>query len=127
MRKMAGSNLPELPNTMFTGMICWMSNGKDIILAPKHLQASYTDVRYWEQLIDFINKNGGPKVPWSLDPIFKCTLKQHKFGEEYMELYTYGQMIDNPMYNQISYNCCLSNAFQLEDGHNVKIFLVEIM
>ena len=47
--------------------------------------------------------------------------------EEYMGLYyTHGQMIMDPTYGQISYNCCLSNAFKLKLGHNPKIFLVEI-
>jgi len=44
--KKARSNLPELPNTTFTVMIHWVSNGKDMVLAPKQLQASYTDVRH---------------------------------------------------------------------------------
>jgi len=57
------SNLPELPNTTFTVMIHWVWNGKDMVLASKQLQASYTDVRHWEELGDFINKNGSPKEP----------------------------------------------------------------
>jgi hypothetical protein len=36
-------NLPELPNTTFTVMIHWLSNRKDMVQAPKQLQASYTD------------------------------------------------------------------------------------
>jgi len=43
-----------------------------------------------------------------------------------MGLYTHGQMINDPMYGQISYNGCLSNALKLKLGHNVKIFLVEM-
>jgi hypothetical protein len=39
-------NLPELPKTIFTVMIHWVLNGEDIVLAPKPLQASYTDVRH---------------------------------------------------------------------------------
>jgi hypothetical protein len=35
-------------------------------------------------------------------------------------------MIMDPIYGQISYNCCLSNAFKLKLGYNLKIFLVEI-
>jgi len=30
-------NLPELPNTRFTVMIRWVSNGKNFGLAPNHL------------------------------------------------------------------------------------------
>jgi len=32
-------NLSELPNTMFWVLICWVSNGKEIVLAPKQLNA----------------------------------------------------------------------------------------
>ena len=35
-------------------------------------------------------------------------------------------MINDPIYGQISYNCCLSNAFKLKLGHNVKIFVLEM-
>jgi hypothetical protein len=42
--KQARTNLPELPNTSFMVVICLVSNGKDMVLAPKQLQASYTDV-----------------------------------------------------------------------------------
>jgi len=38
--KMAQSNLPELPNTTFMVVISRVPNGKDMVLAPKHLQAS---------------------------------------------------------------------------------------
>jgi hypothetical protein len=46
--------------------------------------------------------------------------------EEYMGLYTNGQMITDPIYGQISYNFCLSNAFKLKLGQDPKIFLVEM-
>ena len=36
-------------------------------------------------------------------------------------------MINDPIYGLIVYNCCLSNAFKLKLGHNVKIFLVGMM
>jgi len=35
-------------------------------------------------------------------------------------------MINDPIYGQISYNCCLSNAFKLTLGHNVKTFVVDM-
>jgi len=126
-RNKARSNLPELPNTMFTVMIHWVSNGKDMVLAPKQLQASYTDVRHWEEMVDFIDKNGGPKESYILTSILKCTLEQDELEEEYMGIYKHGQMINDPIYGQISYNCCLSNAFKLKLGHNVKRFAVEMM
>jgi len=107
-------------------MIHWVWNGKDFVIAPKQLQASYTDVRHWEELLDFINKNGGLKEPYSLRSMFKCTLEQDELEEGYMGIYKHGQMIDDPIYGLISYNCCLSNAFKLKLGHNVKIFVVEM-
>jgi len=54
-------------------VICRVSNVKDIVLSPNQLQAAYTDVRHWEELIDFINKNGRPKEPYTLTSRFKCT------------------------------------------------------
>ena len=98
-----------------------------MVLAPKQLQASYTDVRHSELPLDFIDKNGGQKEPYILTSMFKCTLEQHQLEEEYMESYTHGQMINNPIYGQILYNCCLSNAFKSKLGHNVKLFVVEMM
>jgi len=57
----ARNNLPELPNTTFMVVICWVSNGKDVVLASNQLHALYTDVRHWEELVDFMDKNGDPK------------------------------------------------------------------
>jgi len=37
-----------------------------------------------------------------------------------------GQMINVPLYGQISYNSSLSNAFKLKLGHDVQLFLVEM-
>ena len=56
-------------------MINWVSNGKDMVLAPKQLQALYTDVRHWEKLVVFINKNSSPKEPYILRSMFQCTLE----------------------------------------------------
>jgi len=106
-------------------VIRWVLNGKDMVLAPKQLQASYTDVRDRKELIDFINKNGGPKELYIMTSMCKCTLEQNELKEEYMGLYINGQMIMDPIYGQIWYNCCLSKAFKLKLGHNPKIILVE--
>ena len=81
---MGRSNLPELRNTKFTVMIHGVSNGKDMVLAPKQLQASYTDVRHWGELVGFIDKNSGSKEPYILTSMFKCTLAQEKLEEQYM-------------------------------------------
>ena len=98
-----------------------------MVLAPKQLQASYTDVRHWEELVDFINKISGPKEPYIFTSMFKCTLEQDKLEEEYMGIYKHGQKINDPIYGQISYNCCLSNPFKLKLGDNVKIIVVQVM
>ena len=42
-----------------------------------------------------------------------------------MGIYEHGQIINDLIYGQILYNCCLSNAFKLRLGHNVKIFVGE--
>jgi hypothetical protein len=44
-----------------------------------------------------------------------------------MGIYKHWQMIIVPIYCQNVYNCCLSNAFKLKLGHNLKIFLAEMM
>jgi len=108
-------------------MIHWVLNGKNMVVAPKQLQASYTDVRHWEELVDFIEKNGGPKEPYIIKSMFKCTLKQDELEEEDLGIYKHGQMINDPIYDQILYNCCLWNAFKLKLQYNVMIFLVEMM
>jgi hypothetical protein len=57
----ARGNVPEVRNTMFMVLICIVLNGKDIVNSPNQLQDSYTDVRHWSELIDFIEKNEWPK------------------------------------------------------------------
>jgi len=90
------------------------------------LQASYTDVRHWEEPIDFIEKNCYPTEQYSLAAIYKCNLTQEELDGEYMGSYPPGQIMNDPPYGQISYNSSLSNAFKLKLGHNVKLFLVEM-
>ena len=75
MGEKATSTLTELPNRTFTVMICWVSNGKDVVSAPKQLQASYTDMTHWEELVDFIDKHGGPNEPYIFTSMFKCTVE----------------------------------------------------
>jgi hypothetical protein len=104
-----------------------VSNGKDFVRAPKQLPVLYTDATHWEELVDFINKNGGPKQPYILTSMFKCTLEPDEVEEESMAIYAHGQIINDPIYSQISYNCYLSNAVKLKLGNNAKIFLVQIM
>jgi len=89
-------------------------------------QASYTDVRHWEELIDLIEKYCGPKEPYCLTALYKCNLTQEELDEEYMGLYAPGQMMNDPIYGQISYNSSLSKTFKLKLGHNVQLFLIEM-
>jgi len=111
----------------FTVVIRSESNSKDMGLAPKQLHASYSDVRHWEELIEFIDNNGGLKEPYIIIVMLKCTMEQADLEEEYMGLYTNGQMIRDPTYGQILYVCCLSNASKLQLGQNPKRFLIEIL
>jgi len=62
----------------------------DFVLASNELQVSYTDVRPWEELLDFIDKNDGLKEPYILTSMFKCTLEQDELEEEDMGLYKHG-------------------------------------
>jgi hypothetical protein len=66
------------------------------------LQASYPDLRHWDELIDFIEKNCGPKEPNCLYTLYQWNLMQEELDEEYMGLYTPGQMLNVPLYGQIS-------------------------
>jgi len=43
-----------------------------------------------------------------------------------MGLYTPGQIMNVPLYGQISYSSSLSNLFKLKLRHNVQLFLVEM-
>jgi len=124
--KKARGNVPELPNTTFMVVIRRVPNGNNDPTSSIPFQASYTDVRHWEELIDFIEKNCGPKEPYCLTALYKCNLTQEELDEEYMGLYAPGQMMNDPLYGQISYNSSLSNAFKLKLGHNVNVFLVEM-
>ena len=100
-------------------------NGNNDQTSRMQLQALYTDVRHWEEVIDFIEQNCCPKEPYHLTALYICNLTQEELDEEYMGLYAPGQMND-PLYGQISYNSSLSNAFKLKLGYDVKLFLVKM-
>jgi len=74
--KKVRGNVPELPNTTFMVVIRRVLNGNNDLTSSMQLQASYTDVRDWEELIDFIGKNCGPKEPYCLTALYKCNLTQ---------------------------------------------------
>jgi len=119
-------NLPELRNTTFMVVIHWMPDGNKAQTSSNHLQVSYTDVRQWEELLDFIKQKCSPKEPYCLTAIYKCTLTREGLDEEYMGLYAHGQMMNDRLYIHISYNSSVSNAFKLKLGYNLKLFLVEM-
>jgi hypothetical protein len=54
-------------------------------------------------------------------------MEQDELKEQYMGLSTTGQIVMDPRYGQMSCNHLHSNAFVLNQGHNPKIFLVELM
>jgi len=124
--KQARGNVPLLRNTTFMVVIRGVPNGNNDPTSSMQLQASYTDVKHWEKLSDFIEKNCGSKEPYCLTALYKCNLTQEELDQEYMGLYVPGQMMNDPPYGQISYNSSLSNAFKLKLGHDVQLFLVEM-
>jgi len=77
----ARGNLAELPKTTFMIVIHWESNGNNIILSSNQLQASYMNVRHWEELIDLIDKNGGLNEQYILTSKIKCPLEQDELDE----------------------------------------------
>jgi len=119
-------NVPKLSNLTFMVMICRVPNGNNHPTSSMQFQASYTDVRHCEELIDFIEKNCSPNEPYGLTALYKCNLMQEELHEEYMGLFTPGQMMNDPLFGQISYNSSLSNAFKMKLGHNVTLFLVKM-
>jgi hypothetical protein len=58
--------------------------------------------------------------------MLRFTLQLDKSDTEYEVLYTLPQIFHDLISGQIFNNWCLSNAFQLQLGHNLKIFLVEM-
>jgi len=48
-----------------------------------------------------------------------------ELNEKSMGLYTQEQMMKDPISGQISYNCCLLNAFKLKLGYDLKISIVD--
>jgi len=72
------------------------------------------------------NTHCSPKEQYCLTAIYKCNLEQEELDEEYMGLYAPGQIMNDPLYGQISYNSSISNAIRLKLGHDVNVFLVDM-
>jgi hypothetical protein len=75
-----------------------VSNGKDFILALKLLQPLAINVRYWEELVDLIDKNGGRQEPYIHSSMIKRNMEQDKLKEEYEGLHKHGQIINDLIY-----------------------------
>jgi hypothetical protein len=71
------------------------------------------------ELIDFIEESCCLIEPHCVTAIYKCNLTQEELDEECMRLYVPRQMMNDPLYGQISYDSSLSNVFKLKLGHNV--------
>jgi hypothetical protein len=72
--KKAKCNVLELPNTTFMNVIGRVPNSNNDPTSSMQFQGSYTDVRHWEELIDFIQNNCSPKEPNCLTVLYKCHL-----------------------------------------------------
>ena len=62
-------------------------NGNNDQTSSMQLLASYSDVRHWEELIDFIEQNCSPNAPYCLtSTLYKCNLTQEELEQQYMGL-----------------------------------------
>jgi len=126
MRNKVRGKVPELRNTTFVVVNHRVPNGNNDQTFSNQLQALYPDARHWEELMDFIEKNCGPKEPYCLNVLFKSNLTQEELDEECKGLYTPRHMMNDPLYGQISYSSLHSNAFKSKLGHNLKPLFVEM-
>jgi hypothetical protein len=69
--KKASGTVPELSNTTSMVVIRRVPNGNNDPTSSTQLHARYTDVRHWEELIDFIENNCAPKEPYCLTALYK--------------------------------------------------------
>jgi hypothetical protein len=120
--KKVRGNVPEWQNSTFIVVICRVPKGNNDPTSRMQIQASYIAERHWEEQICFIKKNCSPEERYCLTALSKCTVTQEELDEEYMGIYPPAQMINVPLYGQISYNSSLSNTFKSNLGHNVNLF-----
>lgn len=113
-RNMSG-NLPELPHIRFHIVIGQLSNPYDIVQFPNQLPTLYTNVKHWEELIDFIHNNGGQKEVYTLTLMFKFSVTQDKLNEYYIGEMPYGQSILNPCMGRF----CSTIAIQILSSWNM--------
>jgi len=67
--------LPVLPHTTFMVVIHRVPNGNNDYTSSNPLQASYADLRLWEELIAFIENNCDLQELYYLTAIYTSTLK----------------------------------------------------
>jgi len=79
--KTARGNLPEMPKTTFMIVIRRVSNGNNDETSSMQLQASYPDVRHWEELIDFIEKKLWPDRTILSDCVIQMQLDAGRIGQ----------------------------------------------
>ena len=80
--KQERGNVRGLPNTTFMVEIRRVPNGNNDPTSSMQLPALYTDVKHWEELIDFIEKNCGPKEPYCLTALYLCNLTPEELDDE---------------------------------------------
>lgn len=73
-----------------------MSNRNNVMISATPLQAMYAAVRYWEEVIEFINNNRSRKRTFIMTTMFRFTVEQDKENKEYMLLNIHGQMMTDP-------------------------------
>jgi len=103
-----------------------MPNGNNDLTCSIQLQASYTHLTHWEELLHLIETNCALEEPHCLTAIYKCNLMMEQLDEVYMELLAPGQMMNVPLYGQILNNSCLSTTFKAKLGHHLIQFLLEM-
>lgn len=96
-------------------------------MTPKQLQVMCTDVRYQQELFQFIEQITALKEPYHSTSIIKFTFAQDILNDQCIGLFVDGQLTNDPIHGLSFFRCCFSNAFKLKQGHYFKIQLVDMM
>jgi hypothetical protein len=84
-------NVPEFSNSTFMVVIRRVLNRNNDPTSSMQFQASYTDVRQWEELLDLIENNCSLKEPYYLSALYKCNLTREELDAKYVGLYAPGK------------------------------------
>jgi hypothetical protein len=76
----ATGNLPGMQNTTFMVVFRRLPNGNNDHTSSMQLQALYTDLTHWAELIDFVEQNCNPEEPYSLTAIIQMQLDAGRIG-----------------------------------------------